>query len=102
MRRFTRRGLLAATAAAFALPARRTTSPGPDLPPLPEPLPRATFLERQRALRESARAAGFDALFVTPSTNLRYTANIEISASERLIKTSAGPGLAGQLPGTIT
>jgi Xaa-Pro dipeptidase len=75
----------AATAAA-ALP--RTTfaasSRAPDVPPLPSALKPEVFRERQAKLRAAAKAKGLDALLVTPSTNLAYTANIAMGRSERL------------------
>jgi Xaa-Pro dipeptidase len=42
------------------------------------------FRERQAKLRAEAKARGLDALFVTPSTNLSYSANLAIGRSERL------------------
>ena len=82
----TRRRWVAATgaaAAAAALPAasRGLPSPAPDLPPVLKP---EAFRERQAKLRAAAKAGGFDALFVTPSTNLAYAANLSIGRSERL------------------
>jgi Xaa-Pro dipeptidase len=53
-------------------------------PPLPPPLPPGVFRERQAKLRASARSASLDALFVMPSTNLAYAANLSIGRSERL------------------
>jgi len=71
----------AAAAAALApLPAMAS----PAAPPLPPPLPADAFRERQARLRAAARTAGFAALFVTPSTNLAYAANLSIERSERL------------------
>jgi Xaa-Pro dipeptidase len=81
----TRRSLIVsagAAAAAAALPANRAEAAGP--PPLPPPLPSSVFRERQDKLRAAARARGMDALFVTPSTNLAYAANLDIFRSERL------------------
>ena len=82
----TRRRLLrcaGAAAAASALPAGRPAA-GPDAPPLPPPFKPETFRERQAKLRAEAKARGLDALFVTPSTNLAYSANLAIGRSERL------------------
>jgi Xaa-Pro dipeptidase len=42
------------------------------------------FRERQAKLRAAAKARGLDALFVTPSSNLIFSANLAISRSERL------------------
>jgi Xaa-Pro dipeptidase len=42
------------------------------------------FRERQAKLRAEAKTRGLDALFVTPSTNLAYSANLAIGRSERL------------------
>jgi len=67
----SRRDLLAsagAAAAALRLPALPAT-PRPDTP-LPAALSPDVFRGRQAKLKAEARARGFDALFVTPSTNL--------------------------------
>lgn len=82
----TRRSLIAAAgtaAAAGALPAPPLTAAS-EPPPLPPPLEPSVFRERQRRLRGEAKARGLDALFVTPSTNLAYAANLSIGRSERL------------------
>jgi Xaa-Pro dipeptidase len=81
----TRRDLLASTGAAAvaaALPSPAFAAGRPD--PLPPALPAEVFRERQARLRAQARAHGLDALFVTPSTNLAYSANLDIGRSERL------------------
>ena len=70
----------AAAAAALPISARADTP----LPPLPPPLPAPTFRARQEALRAAAKERGLDALFVMPSTNLAYSANLAIFRSERL------------------
>jgi Xaa-Pro dipeptidase len=70
----------AALSAAALPPPARADSP----PPLPPPLPAPTFKGRQDALRAAAKERGLDALFVMPSTNLAYTANLAIFRSERL------------------
>jgi Xaa-Pro dipeptidase len=83
--RFTRRSLIISAgvaAAAATLPAPAAASDAP--PPLPGPLPASTFRERQEKLRAAARARGLDVLFVTPCTNLAYSANLAIGQSERL------------------
>jgi Xaa-Pro dipeptidase len=82
----------ALSAAALPPPARGEASP----PPLPPPLPAPTFKGRQDALRASAKERGLDALFVMPSTNLAYTANLAIGRSERLtalLLVTDGPAL---------
>lgn len=56
----------------------------PEALPLPPPLKPDAFRERQAKLRNEAKARGLDALFVTPSTNLAYSANLAIGRSERL------------------
>jgi Xaa-Pro dipeptidase len=81
----TRRALIvSAGAAAAVLPAAQAAAPSETLPPLPPPLAATTFRERQARLRTAAKARGLDALFVTPSTNLSYAANLSIFKSERL------------------
>ena len=73
-----------AAAAAAAIPASPALAAGPDAPPLPAALKPEVFRERQEKLRAGARARGLDALFVAPSTNLAYAANLAIERSERL------------------
>ncbi len=85
--RMNRRSLLksaGAAAAASALPAAPLPAAGPDAPPLPPALSHDTFRERQAKLRAQAKTRGLDAIFVTPSTNLAYSANLAIGRSERL------------------
>lgn len=81
----TRRTVLAtagAAAAAAALPPAPAL--GAQAPPLPPELASGVFRERQEKLKAGAKARGFDVLFVTPSTNLAYSANLAIGRSERL------------------
>jgi len=81
----TRRALIvSAGAAAAVLPSGRFAAAAESLPPLPPPLPGDAFRERQSRLRAAAKARGLDALFVMPSTNLAYSANLSIFKSERL------------------
>jgi Xaa-Pro dipeptidase len=83
----TRRRWMTATgaAAAGATLASRSSAAAPAAPPaLPAALPPDAFRERQAKLRAAARASGAAALFLTPSTNLAYTANLAIWRSERL------------------
>ena len=84
----TRRRWIAAgsaAAAASALPAPSSASPTTAAaPPLPPPFSPDVFRERQNRLRAAARASAIDAIFVTPSTNLSYAANLSIGRSERL------------------
>lgn len=85
--RMNRRNLLksaGAAAAASALPAAILPAAGADAPPLPPPLKPEAFRERQAKLRAQAKARGLDAVFVTPSSNLAYCANLAIGRSERL------------------
>ena len=85
--RMTRRRLFASTgaaAAAAATPAGLLTAAGPDASPLPPPLKPDVFRERQAKLRAAAKERGIDLLFVAPSTNLAYCANLAIGRSERL------------------
>ena len=72
----------ACAAAAFLRPT--ALSAAPDAPPLPPALKPDAFRERQAKLRAEAKSRGLDALFVTPSTNLAYSANLSIGRSERL------------------
>lgn len=95
---WTRRSILtgaAVAAAAAALPGRFEAAAAPE-PPLPSPLGPEVFRARQAKLRAEARAYGFDALFLTPSTNLAYSANLAIGRSERLtalLLLSEGPAI---------
>jgi Xaa-Pro dipeptidase len=85
-RRLSRRAFLAGTAAvgaAMAAPLSLAV-PATELSPLPAPLSRDAFLRRQEQLREALKREKVDTLFVTPSTNLRYCANLTIGRSERL------------------
>ncbi|HEX4438835.1 MAG TPA: Xaa-Pro peptidase family protein [Thermoanaerobaculia bacterium] len=84
-RRWIAAGTAAAAASALpaAPPGTRTQGAAP-APPLPTPFSPDVFRERQSRLRAAARAQGVDALFVTPSTNLAYSANLSIFRSERL------------------
>ncbi|HET9793510.1 MAG TPA: Xaa-Pro peptidase family protein [Thermoanaerobaculia bacterium] len=78
-------GGMAAGLAASALPLPgRAVRAESSLPPLPPPLPKEAFRERQEKVREQMARRRIDALFVTPSTNLRYLANLSIGRSERL------------------
>jgi len=86
-----------AAAAASALPSGLDASPAPPSPPpLPPALAPEAFRERQARLRAAAKARGLDALFLTPSTNLAWSANLSIGRSERLtalILSSDGPSV---------
>ncbi len=80
-----RRGLIlgaGAVAAGVLAPTESKAATG--APPLPPPLKPEVFRERQAKLRAQAKSRGFEALFVTPSTNLAYSANLAIGRSERL------------------
>jgi Xaa-Pro dipeptidase len=81
-----RRWMTAATAAAAAaaLPAGPVAATPSTPPALPPALPPEAFRERQAKLRATAKASGMAALFITPSTNLAYAANLAIGRSERL------------------
>jgi Xaa-Pro dipeptidase len=84
--RMNRRNLLksaGAAAASSALSAAPLPA-GTGALPLPPPLRPEAFRERQAKLRGGAKARGLDAVFVTPSTNLAYCANLAIGRSERL------------------
>jgi len=77
----TATGAAAAGAALASRPGAAATAAPPALPPA---LPPDAFRERQSKLRAAAKASGVAALFLTPSTNLAYTANLAIWRSERL------------------
>jgi Xaa-Pro dipeptidase len=79
-----RRWMTVTGAAAAALASPRSVSAAATPPPLPPPLPADAFRDRQARLRAGAKASGAAALFVTPSTNLAYAANLSIARSERL------------------
>ena len=90
---FTRRGALAGigSAAALAIAAGLETlapeaaiAASADSPPLPPALKPDTFQRRQADLRAAAKTHGVEAIFVTPSTNLAWAANLAIGRSERL------------------
>ena len=84
----TRRHWMAAAGAATATAAWPGTSfAAPrsiDAPALPPALKPDVFRDRQAKLRAAARSRSIDALFLTPSTNLAYAANIAMGRSERL------------------
>jgi Xaa-Pro dipeptidase len=52
--------------------------------PLPAPLGPEVYRERQTKLRSGAKARGWAALVVTPSTNLAYSCGLSMGRSERL------------------
>ncbi|MEP6801576.1 MAG: Xaa-Pro peptidase family protein [Acidobacteriota bacterium] len=84
---WTRRSLLGVVGAAAAstlVPSSPLKAAPPTLPALPPPLPPDVFRDRQSRLRTDAKARGLDALFITPSTNLAWAANLAIGRSERL------------------
>ncbi len=74
----------AAAAAASLPPALEAAPSRPAAPPLPAALASDVFRDRQARLRAAAKARGIDALFLTPSTNLAWAANLSIGRSERL------------------
>jgi len=89
MAAWTRRGVLKAVggaAAAGAIPSvpGALAAASNDVPALPPPLEPDVFRDRQARLRAAAKARSLDAIFVTPSTNLAWSANLSIGRSERL------------------
>lgn len=56
----------------------------PEVPPLPPAVRPDVYRDRQSRLRAAAKARGWDALVVTPSTNLAYACGLSMSRSERL------------------
>jgi Xaa-Pro dipeptidase len=87
MTRLTRRRWIAsagAAAAAATVPTAPVSAAVPDQPSLP-PRPKAdVYRERQAKLRAAAKSRGWDALLVTPSTNLAYSTGLSMGRSERL------------------
>jgi Xaa-Pro dipeptidase len=90
MTKLTRRRWIAsagvgAATAAGKIRATPLFNPEPEKqPPLP-PRPKAeVYKERQAKLRAAAKARGWEALLVTPSTNLAYATGLSMSRSERL------------------
>jgi Xaa-Pro dipeptidase len=84
----------AATGIGFA--DREILAATPALPALPPPLSPDVFRDRQARLRAAAKTRGIDAIFVTPSTNLAWSANLAIGRSERLtalLLFTAGPSV---------
>lgn len=77
-------GTAATASAALAGSRPLAAEPAPAAPPLPPVLAPDVFRERQARLAASARARGLDALVVTPSRNLAWSANLGIGRSERL------------------
>ena len=83
----TRRRWMIATGAAAgaaALPGAPGAGASEPALALPAALKPDVFRDRQARLRAAAKAAGADVLFVTPSTNLAYSANLAMGRSERL------------------
>ncbi len=74
----------AAAAAAALAPGAGAAATPEKRPALPPALPPDVFRDRQARLRAAGKTAGMDLLFVTPSTNLAYAANLAIGRSERL------------------
>jgi Xaa-Pro dipeptidase len=100
MTKLTRRRWIAAggLAAASSLTTRGASeaTPRPGAPPLPPPPKPDVYRERQAKLRAGAKARGWDALLVTPSTNLAYASGLSMGRSERLtvlIVFSDGPAV---------
>ena len=100
MTKLTRRRWIAAggLAAASSLTTRSASeaTPRPGAPPLPPPPKPDVYRERQAKLRAGAKARGWDALLVTPSTNLAYASGLSMGRSERLtvlIVFSDGPAV---------
>src|SRR6476659_593445 len=104
MTRLTRRRWIASAGAGAAAAAAAATAPAMPLfnqqpapqPPLP-PRPKAdVYRERQSRLRAAAKARGWEAIVVTPSTNLAYATGLSMSRSERLtalVLLSDGPAI---------
>ena len=87
MTKLTRRRWIAAAGAAAAAATVRpppVSAAMPEQPPLP-PLPKSdVYRERQAKLRAAAKSRGWEAVLVTPSTNLAYATGLHMGRSERL------------------
>ena len=89
MTKLTRRRWIASAgaataAAAVTVPAMPSSAATPEQPPLP-PRPKSdVYRERQAKLRAAAKSRGWDAVVVTPSTNLAYATGLSMGRSERL------------------
>jgi Xaa-Pro dipeptidase len=89
----SRRGLLAAAPAfviGVSLPAAAQTpgaasETGPVPPPLPPPFSSDVFRSRQERLVSAMAERKIDAVFVVPSTNMRYLTGLDTGRSERLM-----------------
>ncbi len=88
MTKLTRRRWIASAGAAVAaagVPSPSASAAGrSELAPLPPRLPAEVFKERQAKLRAGAKSRGWDAILVTPSTNLAYATGLSMFRSERL------------------
>ncbi|HEX9687973.1 MAG TPA: Xaa-Pro peptidase family protein [Thermoanaerobaculia bacterium] len=74
----------AAVAASVPGPPVSAAPARPEVPPLPPAVKPDVYRDRQSRLRAAAKARGWDALVVTPSTNLAYACGLSMSRSERL------------------
>jgi Xaa-Pro dipeptidase len=101
MPKISRRRWIAAAGAAAAVsslpaPTASAANPRAGAAPLPPPPKPDVYRERQVKLRAGAKARGWDALLVTPSTNLAYASGLAMGRSERLtalILFSDGPAV---------
>jgi Xaa-Pro dipeptidase len=88
MTKLTRRRWIAsagAAAAAASVPLPLVSAAGrSEVVPLPPRLKSDVFRDRQARLRAGAKSRGWDAILVTPSTNLAYATGLSMSRSERL------------------
>jgi Xaa-Pro aminopeptidase len=89
MTKITRRRWISAAgaaAAAASLPSSTfvLATPKGEAAPLPPPPGPDVYRERQAKLRAGAKSRGWDAIVMTPSTNLAYACGLSMSRSERL------------------
>ena len=88
MTKLTRRRWIASAgvaAAAAAVPSPPVSAAGrSEVPSLPPRQKSDVFRDRQARLRAGAKTRGWDAILVTPSTNLAYSTGLSMSRSERL------------------
>lgn len=87
MTKLTRRHWIASAGAAAAVatvPVAPIAAAVPEQPPLPPRSKAEVYRERQAKLRAAAKSRGWQAVLVTPSTNLAFATGLSMARSERL------------------